>query len=168
MIVDSYRFLPRSFRPLYEGRGSFPGEEGPVWTPFEKRLGAAKISLLSSAGLYVRETQQPFDAERERAHPQSGDPTWRAIPGEVDAHSLGVMHLHLNTADIESDPEVALPRAMLAQLAAEGMVGGAAGEHFSVMGYQERKLADWHQTTAPEIAAALRNGQADGLILAPA
>jgi hypothetical protein len=37
MIVDSSRFLPRSFRPMYEGRGPFPGEEAPVWAPFEKR-----------------------------------------------------------------------------------------------------------------------------------
>lgn len=168
MIVDSYRFLPRSFRPLYEGRGPFAGEEAAVWAPFAERLSAAKIALLSSAGLYVRATQQPFDAERERAHPQWGDPTWRAIPADADAHSLGVMHLHLNTADIESDPEVALPRAMLAQLATEGVVGGAADEHFAVMGYQERKLADWRHTTAPEIAAALRSQDVDGLILAPA
>jgi hypothetical protein len=25
MKVDSFRFLPRTFRPLYEGRGPFPG-----------------------------------------------------------------------------------------------------------------------------------------------
>ncbi len=38
MKVDSYRFLPRSFRSFYEGRGPFAGEEEPVWAPFEKRL----------------------------------------------------------------------------------------------------------------------------------
>jgi len=50
MVVDSYKFLPRSFRPLYEGRGPFSGEEGPVWAPFEKRLAGAPIALLTSAG----------------------------------------------------------------------------------------------------------------------
>ena len=51
MLVDSYRFLPRSFRPFYEGRGAFSGEEGPVWTPFAKRLAESRIALLSSAGI---------------------------------------------------------------------------------------------------------------------
>jgi len=37
MNVDSFRFLPRSFRPYYEGRGPFTGEEEPVWAPLEKR-----------------------------------------------------------------------------------------------------------------------------------
>lgn len=42
VIVDSDRFLPRSFRPYYEGRGPFHGEDEPVWAPFEKRLSEAK------------------------------------------------------------------------------------------------------------------------------
>jgi len=50
VIVDSFKFLPRTFRPLYEGRGPFPGEEAPVWTPFQKRLADSPIALLTSAG----------------------------------------------------------------------------------------------------------------------
>lgn len=167
MIVDSYRFLPRSFRPFYERTGPFEGEEQPVWAPFEKRLSEARIALLTSAGLYLRDTQRPFDAERERAHPEWGDPTWRPVPAGVEATAIGAMHLHLNTGDIEADPEIALPRRMLAQLAAEGVVGAVTEQHYSVMGYQERGLAEWREKTAPEMVAALRGGGADGMILAP-
>ncbi|HSS92718.1 MAG TPA: hypothetical protein VLR46_01880, partial [Candidatus Dormibacteraeota bacterium] len=78
MIVDSYRFLPRSFRPLYEGRGPFPGEDAPVWAPFEKRLAASRIALLTSAGLRLK-SQPPFDVEREQDNPEWGDPSWRSI-----------------------------------------------------------------------------------------
>lgn len=166
MVVDSYRFLPRSFRAHYEGRGPFPGEDEEVWTPFGKRLADAKIALLSSAGLFVEGVQPPYDTDRERAEPDWGDPSWRSIPAEEAA--IGVTHLHLNTADIQADPEIALPRRMLAQLAAEGVVGSAAEHHFAVMGYQHRRLTGWRERTAPEIAAALRDEQVDGLILAPA
>ena len=165
MVVDSYKFLPRSFRPHYEGRGAFPGEDGEVWARFAKRLSDSKIALLSSAGLFVDGEQQPFDTEREREHPEWGDPTWRPIEGTAP---LGVAHLHINTADIETDPEIALPRGMLAQLAAEGVVGAAAEHHFAVMGYQHRRLTEWRERTAPEIASALRGERVDGLILAPA
>jgi D-proline reductase (dithiol) PrdB len=168
VIVDSYRFLPRSFRPHYEGRGPFRGEEEPVWAPFEKRLSQAKIALLTSAGVFLRDGQQPFDVEREQGHPDWGDPSWRAIPAGAGAEDVGITHLHINTADIQADPEIALPSRMLGQLAADGVIGAAAETHFAVMGYQERHLNDWREKTLPEIAAALRDEQADGLILAPA
>lgn len=168
MIVDSYRFLPRSFRPLYEGRGPFHGEDEPVWAAFEKRLSAAKVALLSSAGLYLPGDQQPFDAERERAHPEWGDPSWRSIPSGRGAGDIGATHLHLNTADLVADPEIALPSRMLSQLAEEGAIGAAAERNYAVMGYQERSLAGWRETTAPEIVTDLRAQGVDGLILAPA
>lgn len=168
MEVDSFRFLPRSFRPLYEGRGPFPGEDGPVWAPFAPRLADARIALLSSAGLYVKKTQPGFDVERERTHPEWGDPSWRSIPASAGPGVLGVAHLHVNDEDLVADPEIALPARMLATLAEEGVVGEAAAEHFAVMGYQDRALDDWKKTTAPEIADRLREQGASGLILAPA
>jgi Glycine/sarcosine/betaine reductase selenoprotein B (GRDB) len=168
MIVDSYRFLPRSFRPMYEDRGPFPGEEAPVWAPFEKRLAAARIALLTSAGLYVMGTQASFDVEREQSNPEWGDPSWRSIPANVDAADIGVAHLHINDEDIKADPEIALPSRLLEQLVAEGMVGSATAEHLSVMGYQDRSLEGWRDETLPELVAKLRDQQADGLILAPA
>ena len=168
MLVDSYKFLPRSFRPLYEGRGPFPGEEGPVWAPFEKRLAESRIALLSSAGLYVRGTQAAFDLDAERSKPDWGDPSWRAIPSSTRPEALGVAHLHINEEDIAADPEIALPMRLLEDLAAEHVVGGAAAGHVAVMGYQDRRLKEWHRHSAPEIVAHLRAQGADGVVLAPA
>ncbi|TMC52174.1 MAG: hypothetical protein E6J20_13200 [Chloroflexi bacterium] len=168
MVVDSYKFLPRSFRPLYEGRGAFPGEEAPVWAPFEKRLSDARIALLTSAGLYLKGSQQPFDLDREQAQPDWGDPTWRSIPSATAASDIGVAHLHINDEDVLADPEIALPMHSLADLAREGVVGGAVANHVAVMGYQDLGLSDWRAATAPQVAAHLREQGADALILAPA
>ena len=167
MVVDSYRFLPRSFRPFYEGRGEFPGEEAPAWAPFAKRLAGAKVALLSSAGLYLEGRQPAFDLDGERAEPDWGDPSWRAIPAEGEG-PLGVAHLHINDADLLADPEIALPARLLSQLVSEGVVGAAAANHVAVMGYQDRLLVEWRQTTAPAIVSFLRDQQVDGLVLAPA
>ena len=139
-----------------------------MWAPFEKRLSEAKIALLTSAGVFMREGQHAFDVAREQIHPEWGDPSWRAIPAGAGAEDIGVTHLHINTADIQADPEIALPSHLLAQLAAEGVIGAAAENHIAVMGYQDRHLNDWREKTAPEIVAALRDERADGLILAPA
>ena len=168
MIVDSYRFLPRSFRPLYEGKGPFPGEDAPVWAPFEKRLQASRIALLSSAGLYLKASQPSFDLAREKDNPEWGDPSWRSIPAGAMASEIGVAHLHINDEDILADPEITLPARLLEQLAAEGVVGGATADHLSVMGFQDRSLEGWRLETLPALVAMLRDRQADGLILAPA
>jgi hypothetical protein len=168
VIVDSYRFLPRSFRPLYEGLGPFPGEEAPVWSAYGGRLAETRIALLSSAGLYVSASQAPFDVEREKSHPEWGDPSWRRIPGDSGPGDLAVAHLHINGEDLVADPEVALPVRGLASLAREGVVGGAVAEHVAVMGFQERSLEAWRLNTAPEVVAHLREQGAGGLILAPA
>jgi D-proline reductase (dithiol) PrdB len=168
LLVDSYKFLPRSFRPLYEGRGPFPGEDAPVWAPFEKRLAESRIALLTSAGIYVKASQPSFDLEREEAHPDWGDPTWRSIPAVTRPEDIGIAHLHINDEDILADSEIALPMRLLEQMAGEGVVGSAVANHVSVMGYQDRGLADWRAASAPAIAAHLREQGADGLILAPA
>ena len=167
MLVDSFKFLPRSFRPLYEGRGAFPGEEAPVWTPFEKRLAGSRIALLTSAGIYLKRSQPPFDTEREKTHPDWGDPSWRAVPESMRPAGIGVAHLHINDEDLLADPEIALPAGLLKQFADEGVVGGSVTEHVSVMGYQDRSLGDWRSTTAPQLVAHLQGQGADGLVLAP-
>jgi D-proline reductase (dithiol) PrdB len=168
VIVDSFKFLPRTFRPLYEGRGPFPGEEAQVWAPFHKRLADSRIALLTSAGFYLKRLQLTFDLAREQENPEWGDPTWRAIPAGVMPDELGIAHLHINDEDLQADPEVALPIHLLSELAAEGVVGGTASEHVAVMGYQDRGLRDWREKTAPEVIAHLREQGVDGLILAPA
>ncbi len=168
MNVDSYRFLPRSFRAFYEGRWSLPGELDEVWAPFEKRLQSSRIALLTSAGFYLKNSQPPFDLDRERANPTWGDPSWRVIPTGTEPSDLGVSHLHINDEDLLADPEIALPARMLEQLAAEHVIGGATTDHLVVMGYQEANLEGWRDATVNDLIANLRDQAADGLILAPA
>jgi D-proline reductase (dithiol) PrdB len=165
MRVDSFRFLPRSFRPLYEHVDAPEGEM--PWAPFEPRLAAARIALVTSAGLHLEGVQPGFDLERERREPTWGDPSWRRIPAGVASGALGMCHLHVNATDVLADHNIALPLDRLAELVAEGVVGAVAPEHVSVMGYQERLLGGWRSTTLPEVVDMLRGEAADGVILAP-
>ncbi|HSO96511.1 MAG TPA: hypothetical protein VLV81_10765 [Acidimicrobiia bacterium] len=167
MRVDSFRFLPRSFRPLFEGARPLEGETEPVWAPFAPRLGDATVMLLTSAGLSRRGEQEPFDGDRERREPTWGDPTWRPIPRETAQGQLEMMHLHVNPEDVLADHEVALPLRALDRLVAQGIVGASAPSHASVMGYQAADLAVWRQRTAPEIVEVARGDGIDGVVLAP-
>ena len=166
MQVDSYRFLPRSFVPMYAGAQPLADETEPVWAPFEARLAGATISLLTSAGLSLEGEQPPFDLERERAEPTWGDPTHRVIP-HGHTGSLAMSHLHVNSADVLADRNVALPVDVLDELVRDGRVGAAAPRHVSVMGYQQAGLDVWRSETAPQIVELLRDDRVDGVVLAP-
>ena len=167
MQVDSFRFLPRSFRPLYETVAPLAGEADEVWTPFRARLGDASIALISSAGLSLAVEQPPFDLDRERRQPSWGDPTYRVIPNDLGDRQLAMSHLHVNNTDTLADRNVSLPVDILNQLAADGIVAAASPSHVSVMGYQQAGLESWRQQTAPAIIELLQAAGADGVILAP-
>ena len=153
---------------MFEGVGPLPGEEAAIWATFEKRLADSLISLLTSAGIYLKDKQPSFDLEHEQTNPEWGDPSWRSIPAGYLPDDIGVAHLHINEEDVLADPEVALPAHLLDRLAAEGVIGSAAAEHLSLMGYQERNLDVWRDKTVHELVARLRDQGVDGLILAPA
>lgn len=165
MIVDSYRFLPRSFLPLYQNAQPMPDESDVVWAPFEPRLADASIALLTSAGLSVPGDQPPFDLDRERAEATWGDPSHRVIPHHHG--ELAMSHLHVNNADVLADNNVALPTDVLDDLVNEGVVGAAAPSHISVMGFQAAGLDVWRNETAPAIVDMLRDQRTDGVVLAP-
>ncbi|MGH8990500.1 MAG: glycine/sarcosine/betaine reductase selenoprotein B family protein [Acidimicrobiia bacterium] len=166
-MIDSFRFLPRSFVPMYENPVPVPGEEDEVWAPLPTRLARARLALVTSAGLYLEGDQEPFDVERERREPLWGDPTHRVLPTSLAGRALGMTHLHVNPDDVLADPEIALPLDGLAGLVAEGRVGSVAPSHYSVMGFQEAGLAVWRAETAPAIVARLRDEAVDGVVLAP-
>jgi hypothetical protein len=167
MRTDSYRFLPRSFRPLYEDPQRLPGEDEPVWAPATRRLAESRVTLVTSADLCLPGEQPSFDLERERREPTWGDPDWRRLPHALPAGGLAMAHLHLNSADIVADHNVALPVDVLDELVTGGVAGGATPEHVSVMGYQENGLAGWRDVTAPAIVARLRELGSDVVVLAP-
>ncbi len=167
MAIDSYAFLPRSFRPLFESWTPID-DTSPVWAPFEPRLADAHVTLLSSAGLHVNGEQEPFDLDRERANPNWGDPTFRVIPHGAD--DLGVCHLHINPRDIEDDHDVALPSRTLDDLVTDGWVAGATDAHLAVMGFQGRDddaLDRWREQALPGIVDRLQDLRSDGVVLAP-
>jgi hypothetical protein len=166
MPVDSYKFLPRSFRATFE---ALPIEvDGPVWAHFEKPLSRATIAVLTSAGVYVKGSQQPFDVEREKREPTWGDPGWRPIPRNVTQDRIDAAHLHINTEPLRRDVGVVLGLAALSNLEREGLIGRLARENYSVMGFQEEGCEVWRSQTGPAIIESLRRQEVDGLLLAPA
>jgi hypothetical protein len=130
-------------------------------------LNKARVALLTSAGLYLKEQQESFDLERERREPLWGDPTFRVIPRYVRQNEIAISHLHLNPQDTLADFNVALPLQVFARFEEEGKIGSLAENNYSFMGYQGRSLEAWRDVYGPELAKRLKNDHVNLLILAP-
>ena len=163
--ADSYKFLPRSMQEEFK---AFPDQPAaPVIAGTTIPLREAKVALLTSAGIYLKDSQPPFDTERERCEPLWGDPTYRVIPREVRADQVGVAHLHLNSDDLLADFNIALPLDIFAELEKTGKIGSLAENNYSFMGYQGESSAAWRDKYGPELAQRLNAEAVNLLVLAP-
>jgi len=164
--VDSWRFLSRRLAELLKARlEATPAVTSIPFAPFPVPLSAARIALLSTAGISYP-PDPPFDMASERANPMWGDPSWRRIPATATAAEVEVNHLHIDTAYAQRDLNVVLPLQRLAELVAAGEVGSMAPTHYSVMGFQLDATAQLAQS-APAIAASMRAEGVSGAVLAP-
>ncbi|MEJ2706995.1 MAG: glycine/sarcosine/betaine reductase selenoprotein B family protein [Anaerolineales bacterium] len=168
MPVDSFKFLPRLIATFYKTNQVQP--ELPIpWTPLPGPLSGGKFALVTSAGIYLKDRQPPFDLERERQDPAWGDPTYRAIPTDVLQEQIGVSHLHVNPQDVQEDINILLPIHRFQELVEQGTIGELADRAYSFMGYQgfPPDASRWRDHYAPEIAQALRADQVDCVFLTP-
>lgn len=166
MPVDSFKWLPRSIAGYYRTL-AIPEPTFIPWTPLAKLLSACRFALVTTAGIYLRASQPPFDLDRERREPFWGDPTYRAIPRDARQEDIGVAHLHIDTEDLLADMNIVLPLRRFEELEAEGEIGSLAPTHYSFMGYQGGTEA-WERTYGPEVSRRLKQEEVDAVLLTPA
>ena len=165
MAVDSYKWLPGSLASYFRGLSLQRADPVP-WTPLPKPIEECCFSLVTSAGLHLKDKQPSFDLERERQNPFWGDPTYRTIPRDVKQEEIGVAHLHINIAGLEADMNVALPVHRFLELEAPGKIGSLAPTSYSFMGYQP-KTDEWENRYGPEVAARMKEEGVDAALLTP-
>ena len=166
MPVDSFKWLPRSIAAYYQSM-PVPEPEPIPWTPLRKPVEQCRFALVTTAGVYIKGAQPPFDVDRERREPFWGDPTYRAIPADVRQEQIGVAHLHINPEDIERDMNVVLPLDRFRELAAAGEAGELAPHHYAFMGYQQDNR-EWRERYAPEVAQRMKDEEVDAVLITPA
>ena len=166
MTVDSFKFLPGSIAAYYRNL-PVQREEPIPFTPLAKRLSECRFALVTTAGIYVKGAEPPFDAEREKREPMWGDPTFRRIPRDVEQGRIGTSHLHINNRDIELDVNIQLPVHRFLELEAEGRIGSLAETNLSFMGYQPN-TTEWREKYGPEAASLMKEEEVDAILLTPA
>ena len=165
MAIDSYRFVDFATRQIMKAWAARqePGEI--PFTPLSKPLRECTVALVSTAGI-ARNDDRPFDQEGERRDPWWGDPSYRRIPFGTTEKDIRIYHLHIDPRFGEDDLDVVLPMRRLAELAREGIVGRPAPTHYSFMGYL-LETTELMETSAPAIAASMREERVDAAVLVP-
>ena len=166
-MVDSFKFLPRSFREGF-ARVAAPDEPTP-WTPMRTPLREARLALVTTAGVWDTATEQSFDYAREKREPNWGDPSYRVIPRDITQERVGVGHLHINNTDLAADIDIALPVHRAAELERAGEIGALAPSAYSFMGFQGNagNLSGWRDRYGPEVVAHMRDEGVDAVLLTP-
>jgi D-proline reductase (dithiol) PrdB len=166
MPVDSFKYLPGSIAGYYRNL-TVPREDPIPWTPLAKPLNESRFALVTTAGIFVKGAEPPFDADREKREPMWGDPTFRRIPREVRQEQIGASHLHINNRDLLEDVNIVLPLQRFLELESEGAIGSLASTSYSFMGYQMNN-SEWRERYAPEVAGLMKDEAVDAVLLTPA
>lgn len=127
------------------------------WAAFVKPLSEARIALLTTGGVYVRDTQAPFVDD---------DPSYRVIPSATPASDLAIFHEHYDKSNAEKDINVIFPIERLREMEGEDRIGSIAATAFGFMGYiigdSIPRLLD---ETAPDVARMLLEEDVDGAVI---
>jgi D-proline reductase (dithiol) PrdB len=120
-------------------------------------LAQRRVAIVSSAAL-IRRGDKPFPF---------GSAECRFLPAALPAGDLLTSHASINfdRAGFQRDLNVVYPIDRLRELAAEGVIGGAAETHFTVMGSTDPAGM---MATADQIAGQLRQERIDSILLSPA
>ncbi|MFC1850182.1 hypothetical protein ACFL27_08330 [candidate division CSSED10-310 bacterium] len=139
-------------------------ERAVPWTPFQKKLSACRLSVVTTAGIYL-EGQEPFDTDRG-----AGDPSFREIPSACDTSSLKVAHLHYPLERALRDINVLLPFKSLRKLVEHRVLADLAPRFYS-FGFGGGLTGEYINPplgTAHLLAQELKKDGADVVLFIPA
>lgn len=126
------------------------------FTPFEKDLSTATVTLVSATGVYLQD-QEAFPTE------DPGDVTYRVIPAATETSALRIAHHHYDHSEADADPNIVFPLDSLRELVADGVIAALNESHFSY-GFTTR-LRELYETTFPEIADKIERSKTKLVVL---
>jgi D-proline reductase (dithiol) PrdB len=131
--------------------------DGPIpWSPLSKPLPECKVVLISTGGVHLLH-DRPFRVD--------GDASYRVIPKNAPVANLAISHQAYDKTDALKDINLVFPIERLRELAAEGVIGSLADEHygFGLMGSAKKLLP-----SQKEVARRIKEAGVDMALLVPA
>ena len=132
--------------------------DGAPFVPLTRPLVAARLALVTTAGLH-RRGDRPFGP---------GEQTYRVIPADTPPADIVQSHTSLgfDRTPIMRDLNISFPVDRLRELVDQAALGGVGPHHYSFMGAQ-RDLKRIQEETGPEVGRRLRDEGVDAVLITP-
>jgi len=130
------------------------------WTPCEGNISDKTIALITSGGLYLKDSQPPFVTGEIH-----GDPSFRELPRDVHQDDFGIAHNHYDHSLVMEDINTIFPIDRLLELERDGIVGTVASRHYTFSYVND--VVPLISTSIPEVIGRLRDDGVDILFLVP-
>ena len=126
------------------------------WTPLHRPVREATVVLVTTTGVHLRR-DPPFNP--------GSDSSFRVIPADAQPGDLAITHQAYDRGDAQRDINLVFPLQRLRELAAAGVIGRLAPEHYG-FGLVDRGAA----LIGPgrEVASRLSDADVDLALLVPA
>ena len=130
------------------------------WTPYRGRPSEQTFGLVTSGGLYLKQSQPAFNTESIH-----GDPSLREIPKTVRQEDLGFAHAHYDHSLAEEDFNTIFPIQRLLELEKEGIIGKLTPIHYSFSYVND--VARLLTESVPKVIARLQSERVGMVFLVP-
>ena len=130
------------------------------WTPYNSQPSNQTFALVTSGGLYLKDSQEPFDTESIH-----GDTSFREIPKTVRQEDIGIAHAHYDHSLTEQDINIVFPIQRMVELENEGIIGKLADTHYSFSYVND--AVSLVTDTFPKFTEQIKAAGVDALLLVP-
>lgn len=134
--------------------------EDVTWTPYSGKPSEQTFALVTTGGLYLKDSQPPFDTESIH-----GDISFREIPKTVRKEDLGIAHAHYDHSLAEEDFNTIFPIQRFIELEKEGIIGKLTSMHYSFSYVND--VVSFMIETIPKFIERIRAAGVDVLFLVP-
>jgi glycine/betaine/sarcosine/D-proline reductase family selenoprotein B len=130
------------------------------WTPYRGRPSEQTFALVTSGGIYLKNSQPSFDTTSIH-----GDPSIRKIPKAVTQEEIGIAHAHYDHGLAEQDINVIFPIHRLIELEKERIISRLTDTHYSFS--YVNNVVPLVTETVPKLISRLKADGVDVLLLVP-
>jgi D-proline reductase (dithiol) PrdB len=130
------------------------------WTVYNGRPSNKTFALITSGGLYLKDTQPPFDTASIH-----GDTSFREIPKTVKPQDIGIAHAHYDHSLAEEDINTIFPIQRFVELEKDGIIGKLADTHYSFSYVND--AVSLVSATVPKLISRIKAAGIDALFLVP-
>lgn len=144
-IVKKYPFIAPDDIPL---------------TPYTGTPATQKFGLITSGGLYLKDSQVPFDTSSIH-----GDTSYRELPKTIRQEDVGIAHKHYDHSLAKQDLNTIYPNQRFLELEEENIIGRFADVNYSLSYVND--AVTLVEKTVPQLIKGIRAQSIDVIFLVP-